>query len=236
MWFREPVEYVDPFDVESNTNLSDAQAARRGPYDTLYGWRAMHVYDPVPGNGLREYATSGYNTVGPYGYLIQRMRSSLGGHHWEDNSLSGETWQNDDIDSRFRNSQLTLRIGLMGAIKTQYMWPNVFITRNNQVRSYDNTILIPDWESNYEQAEQRNQTDRIAYTLWAHVIYYEHLIDDVSQSNGMQMLVQPDQQMLPGDGHWRDGWLDKQNANRMTPRGGRRKSRRSYLGTTARSH
>lgn len=151
----------------------DDEVTNRGPYDTIFGWRATQReteeipnpdYDPNTGGERPGSRWSG--GTGRGGRPTITVGSTLTGY------TTYGTWQaiGDILRNRIDapevlyNSQFVTRVNRMGGNKLNYLWPG-------SARTW--VFLDPQWITSFEQAQDviNAGTPRVAYTQFVRMDY-----------------------------------------------------------------
>ena len=187
----------------------DDEKDNRGPYDTIFGWRATQResieipnpdYSPTrttdrpgsrwsggTGRGGRPTITIGsrivgYTTYGTWQWLGDVLRNRI------------------DQPRVLYNSQFVTRVNRMGGNKLNYLWPG-------SARQW--VFLDPQWITDYDQAQSIKDagTPRIAYTQFVRMDYEQHFI------NGQP--VEPEAMTDWSILRPRGGWMDVPGATKI---------------------
>ncbi|MEO0477236.1 MAG: Tad domain-containing protein, partial [Planctomycetota bacterium] len=157
----------------------DDEVTNRGPYDTIFGWRASQresIEIPNPDyspNTSRERAGSRWSGgTGRGGRPTITVGSTLTGYttygtwQWIGDILRGSV----DAPRVLYNSQFVTRVNRMGGNKLNYLWPG-------SARTW--VFLDPQWITDYDQAVRIIEagTPRVAYTQFIRMDYEQQFLN-----------------------------------------------------------
>lgn len=167
----------------------DDEVTNRGPYDTIFGWRAsqretVEIPNPdySPNTGGDRPGSRWSGGTGRGGRPTITVGSTLTGY------TTYGTWQaiGDILRNRvdepevLYNSQFVTRVNRMSGNKLNYLWPG-------SARTW--VFLDPQWITNFEQAQSVDEsgTPRIAYTQFVRMDYEQEFFN--GQPVGPEVMV-----------------------------------------------
>jgi len=174
-------DFRDPVTRGRLPDWVDDEVTNRGPYDTIFGWRAEQreaIEIPNPDyNPSRTTNRAGSRWSGGTG-RGGRRNIQIGSELLSYTTYGTWQWLADvlrrrvDTENVLYNSQFTTRVNRMAGNKLNYLWAG-------SAREWP--FLEPEWITDFAQAQAiiEARTPRVAYTQFIRMDYRQQFINDV---------------------------------------------------------